>query len=46
VYAFHTGGANAVFADGSVHFLSASMSLPTLRALITIHGGEIATTNF
>jgi prepilin-type N-terminal cleavage/methylation domain-containing protein/prepilin-type processing-associated H-X9-DG protein len=46
VYAFHTGGANAAFADGSVHFLNASMDLPTLRALITIRGGEIVTTNF
>lgn len=41
VYSFHTGGANAVFADGHVRFLSAGMSLPTLAALITRAGGEV-----
>jgi prepilin-type N-terminal cleavage/methylation domain-containing protein/prepilin-type processing-associated H-X9-DG protein len=41
VYAFHTGGANAVFADGSVHFLKVGMSLRTLAALITRAGGEV-----
>jgi prepilin-type N-terminal cleavage/methylation domain-containing protein/prepilin-type processing-associated H-X9-DG protein len=40
-YGFHTGGCNAVFADGSVHFLSQSMSLCTLAALVTRAGGEI-----
>jgi prepilin-type processing-associated H-X9-DG protein len=41
VYAFHTGGANAVFGDGSVHFLSRSISLCTLAKLTTRAGGEI-----
>jgi len=40
LYSFHTGGVNAVFADGSVHFLSASIAPSTLVALITANGGE------
>jgi prepilin-type N-terminal cleavage/methylation domain-containing protein/prepilin-type processing-associated H-X9-DG protein len=41
VYSFHVGGANAVFADGSVHFLRESMSIRVLAALITRAGGEV-----
>jgi prepilin-type N-terminal cleavage/methylation domain-containing protein/prepilin-type processing-associated H-X9-DG protein len=41
VYAFHSGGANAVFADGSVHFLRASMDIRVLARLITRAGGEV-----
>ena len=41
VYAFHTGGANAVFADGSVHFLSVGMDIRILARLITRAGGEV-----
>jgi prepilin-type processing-associated H-X9-DG protein len=41
VYSFHPGGANAVFADGSVHFLRAGMSLQALAALVTRAGGEV-----
>jgi prepilin-type processing-associated H-X9-DG protein len=41
VYAFHTGGANAVFADGHVQFLKAGMDLRTLARLITRAGGEV-----
>jgi prepilin-type processing-associated H-X9-DG protein len=43
VYAFHTGGANFVFADGSVHFIRDTVSLTTLAQLITRAGGEIVT---
>jgi prepilin-type N-terminal cleavage/methylation domain-containing protein/prepilin-type processing-associated H-X9-DG protein len=41
VYAFHTGGANAVFADGSVRFLPAGIDIRVLAGLITRAGGEV-----
>jgi len=41
VYSFHTGGANAVFADGSVHFLRESVNIRVLAGLITRAGGEV-----
>ena len=37
----HPGGANALFVDGSVHFLADSLSGQALTALITRDGGEI-----
>jgi prepilin-type N-terminal cleavage/methylation domain-containing protein/prepilin-type processing-associated H-X9-DG protein len=40
-YAFHTGGANFCFADGSVRFLSEGTALWTLGALTTRSGGEV-----
>jgi len=45
VYSFHTGGANAVFADGSVHFLKAGMSIRILAALVTRAGGEVVSSS-
>jgi type II secretory pathway pseudopilin PulG len=41
VYSFHPGVAGALFADASVHFLSANTNLDTLYALTTRSGGEI-----
>jgi prepilin-type N-terminal cleavage/methylation domain-containing protein/prepilin-type processing-associated H-X9-DG protein len=41
MYAFHSGGANAAFADGSVHFLQAGMGIRVLAALVTRAGGEV-----
>ena len=36
----HTGGVNALFADGSVRFLLGTVAQDTLKALITRGGGE------
>ena len=41
VYSFHPAGANAVFADGSVHFLQASLSIRVFARLVTRAGGEV-----
>ncbi len=41
VYAFHPGGAQAAFADGSVHFLPAALSVEVLAALVTRAGQEV-----
>jgi prepilin-type N-terminal cleavage/methylation domain-containing protein/prepilin-type processing-associated H-X9-DG protein len=43
VYSFHPVGANAVFADGSVHFLSAGMDIRIFARLVTRAGGEVVT---
>ncbi len=40
-YAFHNGGMNAVFADGSVRFLTESMPLYVLHLLYTRNAGEV-----
>jgi prepilin-type processing-associated H-X9-DG protein len=41
----HTGGAHGVFADGSVRFISDTLTADALRALITAHAGD-ATPDF
>ena len=41
VYAFHTGGANAVFADGSVRFLRVGLDPNILFGIVTCNGGEV-----
>ena len=46
VYSFHTGGANAVFADGTVHFLKATIDIHILAGLITRAGGEVLGSDF
>jgi prepilin-type N-terminal cleavage/methylation domain-containing protein/prepilin-type processing-associated H-X9-DG protein len=38
---FHSGGANALFADGSVHFLSINLDGRVFMAMATIAGGEV-----
>jgi prepilin-type N-terminal cleavage/methylation domain-containing protein/prepilin-type processing-associated H-X9-DG protein len=41
VYSFHPGGANAVFADGSAHFLKADMEIRIFARLATRAGEEL-----
>jgi prepilin-type processing-associated H-X9-DG protein len=40
IYSWHSGGANVLFGDGSVHFLSDSTPAPLIIALVTRAGGE------
>lgn len=40
-FAFHPGGCNAAFSDGSVHFLSESISPRAMRALVTRSEGVV-----
>jgi prepilin-type N-terminal cleavage/methylation domain-containing protein/prepilin-type processing-associated H-X9-DG protein len=41
IYAFHTGGTNALFGDGAVRFLSATINIRTLARLVTRNAGEV-----
>ena len=40
-YVFHAGGANVLFGDGSVRFLSADIDIVAFAALVTRAGGEV-----
>ena len=47
IYSFHSGGANILFADGSVHFLDASAPVPVVVQLTTRQGNEaLPATNY
>jgi prepilin-type N-terminal cleavage/methylation domain-containing protein/prepilin-type processing-associated H-X9-DG protein len=41
IYSFHLNGANAVFVDGSVHFLPVGLDRNVFAALVTRAGGEV-----
>jgi prepilin-type processing-associated H-X9-DG protein/prepilin-type N-terminal cleavage/methylation domain-containing protein len=41
VYSFHTGGANVLFADGSVRFLTAQINIRVFARLVTRDGSEV-----
>jgi prepilin-type processing-associated H-X9-DG protein len=43
IYSFHPGGANFLFADGSVHFIQQGIDIRTIARLVTRSGGEIVT---
>jgi prepilin-type N-terminal cleavage/methylation domain-containing protein/prepilin-type processing-associated H-X9-DG protein len=41
IYSFHSQGANAVFVDGSVHFLHVGLDRDVFAGLVTRAGGEV-----
>jgi prepilin-type N-terminal cleavage/methylation domain-containing protein/prepilin-type processing-associated H-X9-DG protein len=41
VYSFHTGGANLVFGDGAVRFLTSNISADTFISLVTKSAGDV-----
>jgi prepilin-type N-terminal cleavage/methylation domain-containing protein/prepilin-type processing-associated H-X9-DG protein len=41
IYAFHPGGANGLFADGSVRFMKETLSVPVIAAMVTRASGEV-----
>jgi prepilin-type N-terminal cleavage/methylation domain-containing protein/prepilin-type processing-associated H-X9-DG protein len=45
IYSFHTTGANALFVDGSVHFLGVGLDRDVFAALVTRAGGETINAN-
>jgi prepilin-type N-terminal cleavage/methylation domain-containing protein/prepilin-type processing-associated H-X9-DG protein len=40
-FSYHPGGINALFGDGSVHFLKETIGIVILRSLVTPGGGEV-----
>ncbi|CAN5531324.1 DUF1559 domain-containing protein [soil metagenome] len=40
-YSFHTGGANFVYCDGSVHYISSAATPLSIIAMISRSGGEV-----
>jgi prepilin-type N-terminal cleavage/methylation domain-containing protein/prepilin-type processing-associated H-X9-DG protein len=45
-YSFHINGANALFGDGSVHFVNGNINIVTWAALATAAGGEVVSGNY
>lgn len=44
-FSFHPGGANVVLCDGSVHFLNENLDGGAFRAILSIDGGEVLTSD-
>jgi prepilin-type N-terminal cleavage/methylation domain-containing protein/prepilin-type processing-associated H-X9-DG protein len=45
LFSFHPGGVNLLFGDGSVRFLKDTVSIVTLRSLVTLKGGEVVSSD-
>jgi prepilin-type N-terminal cleavage/methylation domain-containing protein/prepilin-type processing-associated H-X9-DG protein len=45
LYSYHPGGVNVLFGDGSVRFLKDTVSVITLRSLISLNGGEVVSSD-
>ena len=45
IYAFHPGGANVLFGDGSVRFLKQTLNIVVQRSLITLNQGEVVSSD-
>jgi prepilin-type processing-associated H-X9-DG protein len=41
IFAFHTGGSNVVFGDGSVRFVRNGLTMNQMQALLSRAGGEV-----
>ncbi len=41
LFSYHPGGVNVLMGDGSVRYLKDSVSVVTLRSLVTLRGGEV-----
>jgi prepilin-type N-terminal cleavage/methylation domain-containing protein/prepilin-type processing-associated H-X9-DG protein len=41
IFAFHTGGSNVVFGDGSVRFMRDGLTMNQMQALLSRAGGEV-----
>jgi prepilin-type processing-associated H-X9-DG protein len=41
IFAFHTGGSNVTFGDGSVRFVRNGLTMPQMQALLSRAGGEV-----
>src|SRR5260370_1135678 len=41
IFAFHSGGSNVVFGDGSVRFIRNGLTMAQMQALLSRAGGEV-----
>ncbi len=46
IFAFHPGGSNVVFGDGSVQFVTNGLAMSQMQALLSRAGGEIINFNY